>query len=91
MEFDSHARVPMPPIRGALQLLVAFENIREAAGHLVCPVAAGFDGSEEPRRMIAGHPGIMPERSHTAHMAVSSVDAQRRFISENPPVGPTSR
>lgn len=85
LEFDSvDARVPMPPSLGALQLLVAVENIRGAAAHLVCPVAAGFDGTEEERRMIAGHLGVMPERSHAAYVAFSPEDAKRRFISENP-------
>ena len=85
LEFDSvDARVPMPPSLGALQLLVAVENIRGAAAHLVCPVAAGFDGSEEERRMIAGPLGVMPERSHAAYVAFSPEDAKRRFISENP-------
>ncbi len=85
LEFESvDARIPMPPSLGALQLVVALENIRGAAAHLVCPVAAGFDGSEEDRRMIAGHLGIMPERSHNAFLAFSPEDAKRRFISENP-------
>ena len=85
LEFDSvDARAPMPPSFGALQLLVAVENIRGAAAHLVCPVAAGFDGSEAERHMIAGHLGIMPERSHAAYVAFSPEDARRRFISENP-------
>jgi AraC-like DNA-binding protein len=84
LEFDSvDARVPMPPSFGALQLVVALEKIRGAAAHLVCPVAAGFDGSEEDRRMIAGHLGIMPERSHAAYIAFSPQDAKRRLISEN--------
>lgn len=34
--------------------------------------------------MIAGHLGIMPERSHAAYVAFSPEDAKRRFISENP-------
>ncbi len=85
LEFDSvDARVPMPPSFGALQLLVAVENIRGAAAHLVCPVAAGFDGPEEERHMIAGHLGVMPERSHATYVAFSPEDAKRRFISENP-------
>ena len=84
LEFESvDARVPMPPSLGALQLVVAVENIRGATAHLMCPVAAGFDGSEEERRMIAGHLGIMPERSHAAYLAFSPEDAKRRFISEN--------
>jgi len=87
LEFDSvDARAPMPSSFGALQLVVAVEKIRGAAGHLVCPVAAGFDGSEEERRMIAGHLGVMPERSHAAYVAFSPEDAKRRFISENPPL-----
>jgi AraC-like DNA-binding protein len=85
LEFDSvDARVPMPPSLGALQLVVAVENIRGAAAHLVCPVAAGFDGSEEERHMIAGQLGIMPERSPAAYVAFSPEDAKRPFISENP-------
>jgi AraC-like DNA-binding protein len=84
LEFESvDARVPMPPSLGALQLVVAVENIRGATAHLMCPVAAGFDGSEEERRMIAGHLGVMPERSHAAYLAFSPEDAKRRFISEN--------
>ncbi len=85
LEFDSvDARVPMPPSLGALQLVVAVENIRGAAAHLVCPVAAGFDGPEEDRHMIAGPLGVMPERSHAAYVAFAPEDARRRFISENP-------
>jgi AraC-like DNA-binding protein len=85
LEFDSvDPRVPMPPSMGALQLVVAVENIRGAAAHRVCPVAAGFDGTEEERRMIAGPLGVMPERSHSAYVAFSPEDAKRRFISENP-------
>lgn len=85
LEFDSvDARVSMPPSYGALQLVVAVEKIRGAAAHLVCPVAAGFDGSEEERHMIAGHLGIMPERSTAAYVTFSPEDAKRRFISENP-------
>lgn len=85
LEYDSaDARVLMPPSLGALQLVVAVENIRGATAHLVCPVAAGFDGSEEDRRMIAGHLGIMPERSQAAYLAFSAEDANRPFISENP-------
>jgi AraC-like DNA-binding protein len=85
LEFDSaDSRVPMPPSLGALQLVVAVENIRGASAHHVCPVAAGFDGSREERRMIAGHLGIMPEHSQSAFMAFSPEDAKRRFISENP-------
>ncbi len=84
LEFESvDARVPMPPSLGALQLVTAVENIRGATGHPVCPVAAGFDGSEADRRMIAGHLGIMPERSAAAYVAFSPEDAKRRFISEN--------
>ncbi|MFA8388206.1 MAG: helix-turn-helix domain-containing protein [Pelagibaca sp.] len=85
LEYDSvDVRVPMPPSLGALQLVVAVENIRGATAHLICPVAAGFDGSEGERRMIAGHLGIMPERSHAAYVAFSPEDSKRRFISENP-------
>lgn len=84
LEYESvDVRVPMPPSLGALQLVVAVENIRGATAHLVCPVAAGFDGSEEERRMIAGHLGIMPERSQAAYVAFAPEDARRRFISEN--------
>ncbi|MGB3406037.1 MAG: helix-turn-helix domain-containing protein [Jannaschia sp.] len=85
LEFDSaDTTVPMPPSLGALQLVVALENIRGATAHRVCPVAAGFDAPEEERRMIAGHLGIMPERSHVAYAVFSPEDAKRRFISENP-------
>lgn len=85
LEFDSvDARVPMPPSLGALQLVVAVENIRGAAAHRICPVAAGFDGPEEDRRMIAGPLGVMPEQSHAAYIAFAPEDARRRFISENP-------
>lgn len=85
LEYDSvDAQVPMPPTLGALQLVVAVENMRSATAHPVCPVAAGFDGSQEERRMIAGHLGIMPERSHTAYVTFAPEDAKRRFISENP-------
>ena len=84
LEYESvDARVPMPPSLGALQLVVAVENIRGATAHLVCPVAAGFDGSDEERHMIAGHLGIMPERSQAAYVAFAPEDAKRRFISEN--------
>lgn len=84
LEFDSvDTRAPMPPSFGALHLVVAVENIRGAAAHMVRPIAAGFDGSEEARRMIAGHLGVMPERSHTAYLVFSPEDAERRFISEN--------
>ena len=34
--------------------------------------------------MIAGHLGVMPERSDAAYVAFSPEDAKRRFISENP-------
>jgi len=85
LELDSvDARVPMPPSLGALQLVVAVENIRGATAYLVCPVAAGFDGSEEERRMIAGPLGVMPEWSHATYAAFSAEDAKRPFISENP-------
>jgi len=60
------------------------ENIRGAAAHLICPVAAGFDGSKEQRHMVAGHLGITPERSHVSYLAFSPKDAKRRFTSENP-------
>lgn len=84
LEFESvDPRVLMPPSLGALQLVVAIENIRGATAHLVCPVAAGFDGSEEERHMIAGHLGIMPERSQATYVAFAPEDAKRRFISEN--------
>ncbi len=84
LEFESvDVRAPMPPSLGALQLVVVVENIRGAAAHPVCAVAAGFDGSEEERRMIAGHLGVMPERSTVAYVAFSPEDAKRRFISEN--------
>ncbi|MDW4500254.1 AraC family transcriptional regulator [Sulfitobacter sp. D35] len=84
LEFDSvDARVPMPPSLGALQLVTAVENIRGATAQPVCAVAAGFDGSEEDRHMIAGHLGAMPERSHAAYVAFAPEDAKRRFVSEN--------
>ncbi|MEM5471070.1 AraC family transcriptional regulator [Hoeflea sp. AS60] len=85
VEYDSvDNRCPMPPSLGALQLICMVENIRGAAVHLVCPVSAGFDGSEADRRQIAGHLGIMPEHSDVAFVAFSPEDAKRRFISENP-------
>ncbi len=85
LEFDTvDARIPMPPSFGALQMVCAVENIRGAAAHRICPVAAGFDGTEEERRMIAGHLGIMPERSQAAYLSFAPGDAKRRFISENP-------
>jgi AraC-like DNA-binding protein len=85
LEFESvDVRAPMPPSLGALQLVTAVENIRGATAHPVCAVAAGFDGSEEDRRMIAGHLGVMPERSSAAYVTFSPEDATRRFISENP-------
>ena len=84
LEFESvDPRATMPPSLGALQLVVAIENIRGATAHLVCPVSAGFDGSEEERHMIAGHLGIMPERSQATYVAFAPEDAKRRFISEN--------
>ena len=84
LEYESvYADVPMPPSLGALQLVVAVENIRGATAHLVCPVAAGFDGTEEERHMIAGHLGIMPEWSQAAYVAFAPEDTKRRFISEN--------
>ncbi|WP_234984173.1 helix-turn-helix domain-containing protein [Roseivivax jejudonensis] len=85
LEFDSvDARVPMPPNLGALHLVTVVENIRGATAHPVCAVAAGFDGSEEDRHMIAGHLGVMPERSQAAYVAFAPEDAKRRFVSENP-------
>ena len=85
VEYDSvDNRSPMPPSLGALQLVCMVENIRGAAAHLVCPVSAGFDGSEADRRQIAGHLGIMPELSDVSFVAFSPEDAKRRFISENP-------
>jgi AraC-like DNA-binding protein len=85
VEFDSaDERSPLPASLGALQLVCMVENIRGATAHLVCPVSAGFDGSDEERRQIAGHLGIMPERSDVASVAFSTEDAKRRFISENP-------
>lgn len=85
VEYDSgDNQLPMPPSLGALQMVCMVENIRGATAHHVQPVAAGFDGSEEDRREIAGHLGIMPERSEIAFMAFSPEDATRRFISENP-------
>ncbi|KQI67403.1 AraC family transcriptional regulator [Loktanella sp. 3ANDIMAR09] len=85
LEYDSvDPRVPMPPSLGALQLVVAVENMRGATAHPVCAVAAGFDGSQEDRRMVAGHLGVMPERSHAAYVTFSPEDARRPFISENP-------
>lgn len=85
VEYDSvDSRSPMPPSLGALQLVCMVENIRGATAHLVCPMLAGFDGSEEERRQIAGHLGVMPERSAAAFVAFSPEDTKRRFISENP-------
>jgi AraC-like DNA-binding protein len=85
VEYDSvDPHSPMPPSLGALQLVCTVEKIRGATAHLVCPVSAGFDGSEEERRQIAGHLGIMPERSDAAFVAFSPQDAKRQFISENP-------
>lgn len=81
---SADSRVALPPSLGALQLVVMVENIRGASAHHVRPVRAGFDGSEEERRQIAGHLGIMPERSDAAFVAFSEDDAKRRFISENP-------
>ena len=84
LEFESvDIRAPMPPSFGALQLVTAVENIRGATAHPICPAAAGFDGSEEDRRMIAGHLGVMPERSEATYVTFSPEDAKRRFISEN--------
>ncbi len=85
VEYDSEdTRLTMPPSLGALQMVVMVENIRGATAHHLQPVSAGFDGSEEERREIAGHLGIMPERSEIAFMCFSPEDAKRRFISENP-------
>ncbi|HAW48299.1 MAG TPA: AraC family transcriptional regulator [Roseovarius sp.] len=84
LEFSSvDILAPMPPSLGALQLVTAVENVRGATAHPVCAVAAGFDGSEEDRRMIAGHLGVMPERSAACYVAFSPKDAKRPFISEN--------
>jgi AraC-like DNA-binding protein len=84
LEFESvDVRVPMPPSFGALQLVTAVENVRGATAYPVPAVAAGFDGSEEERRMIAGNLGVMPERSSAAYVSFSPEDAKRRFISEN--------
>lgn len=84
-EYESvDPRNPLPPSLGALQIHCLVEKIRGATAHLVCPVAAGFDGSEEERRQIAGHLGIMPERSDVAFVTFTPEDAKRRFISENP-------
>lgn len=85
VEYESaDARAPMPPSLGALQIVVMLEIVRGAAAHLLHPVAAGFDGSEEERRQVAGHLGIMPERSEVAFVTFSPEDAKRPFISENP-------
>jgi AraC-like DNA-binding protein len=84
LEFESvDVRVPMPPSLGALQLVTTVENVRGATAYPVPAVAAGFDGSEEERRMIAGNLGVMPERSSAAYVSFSPEDAKRRFISEN--------
>ncbi len=84
VEYDSSdERVTMPPSLGALQIVCMVENIRGATAHLLHPALAGFDGSEEERRQIAGHLGITPERSDVAFVAFSPEDAKRRFISEN--------
>lgn len=85
IEYESaDSRVVMPPSLGALQIVVMVENIRGASAYHVRPSRAGFDGTEEERRQIAGHLGIMPERSDAAFVAFSQDDAKRRFISENP-------
>lgn len=85
VEYESvDAKAPMPPSLSALQLVVMIENIRGATAHLVHPVSAGFDGADAERRQIAGHLGIMPERSTVAFVAFSREDAKRPFISENP-------
>ncbi len=77
-------RIPMPPTLGALHIVCLVESIRGATAHLLHPVSAGFDGSEEERHQIAGHLGVMPERADVAFVAFSPQDAKRRFISENP-------
>jgi AraC-like DNA-binding protein len=85
IEYESaESRTTMPPSLGALQIVVMVEYIRGASAHHVRPVRAGFDGSEEERRQIAGHLGVIPERSDVAFVAFSQDDAKRRFISENP-------
>lgn len=85
VEYEStDNRTTMPPSMGALQIVCLVENIRGATAHLLHPVLAGFDGSEEERRQIAGHLGVMPERSDSAFVSFSAEDAKRRFISENP-------
>lgn len=85
VEYESvDGRVPMPPSLGALQLVVMIENIRGAMAYLLHPVSAGFDGTEEERRQIAGYLGVMPERSEVNFVTFSPEDAKRRFISENP-------
>lgn len=86
VEYESaDARFPMPPSLGALQIVCMVENIRGATAHLVQPVSAGFDGSEEEwRQSNAGHLRIMPERSTVAFASFSPEDAKRPFISENP-------
>ncbi|MGB3471909.1 MAG: helix-turn-helix domain-containing protein [Erythrobacter sp.] len=87
IEYESaDNRIVMPPSLGALQIVVMVEYIRGASAYHVRPVRAGFDGSEEERRQIAGHLGIMPERSEVAFVAFAQDDAKRRFISENPSV-----
>lgn len=84
LEFESvDVRAPMPPSLGALQLVTAVENVRGATAYPVCAVAAGFDGLEDDRRVIAGNLGVMPERSAAAYVSFSPEDAKRRFISEN--------
>ena len=85
VEFESaQSTVAMPPSLGALQIVVALENIRGASAYHVRPVRAGFDSPEEERRQIADHLGIMPERSDAAFVEFSAEDRKRRFISENP-------
>lgn len=84
VEYDSvDIHSPMPASLGALQLVCMVENIRGSTAHLVCPVSAGFDGSEEEKRQIASHLGIMPERSDATFVTFSPEDAKRPFISEN--------
>ncbi len=85
VEYESaDSRIPMPSSLGALQIVCMVENIRGATAHLVQPVMTGFNGTDAERRQIAGHLGIMPERSDAAFVAFSPEDAKRRFISENP-------
>ncbi|MGB3471908.1 MAG: helix-turn-helix domain-containing protein [Erythrobacter sp.] len=85
VEYDSvDPQISMPPSFGALQIVVLIEDVRGATAHHLQPVSAGFDGSDEERRQIAGHLGIMPEWSDVAFVAFSPEDVRRRFISANP-------